>query len=91
MKIILASESPQRKTIFEKLGMNFSVIRPDDNIENKESVLLQKSYKNNKISASEYCTSLAFHKANQISQNNPKSLIISAAELCIGALIAALS
>ena len=68
MKIILASSSPRRKEILERLEYPFDTILPDVD----ESIL------NSGGNTEEYCITLAKMKANDISQNYPHALVVAA-------------
>jgi len=78
MKIILASKSPQRKKILHQINLKFKVCEPKPEKENQGVIFANSLYKSGEIDESLYCKFLAFHKANEISNNNPNSLVISA-------------
>ena len=68
-KVILASTSPYRKELIDKLGISFSALKPDiDEDILKEQLLRQK------ITGSQFSEKLALAKANSL--KNPRSLII---------------
>ena len=67
--IILASKSPQRKKILDKLKINYRVIVP--NINEKKII---KNYDSPKLA----CKKLAYFKATKISSLNPHSIVIGA-------------
>jgi len=69
LNIILASKSLQRKIILEKLNLKFSIIEPNIN-----ERITNKDHENPK----EYCSNLAFTKANKISLLHPNSYVIGA-------------
>ena len=68
MKVILASSSPRRKELLQRLDYPFDIILPDVD----ESILTPET------NPEQYCTSLAEMKTNKISQNYPHALIIGA-------------
>ena len=68
MKMILASSSPRRKKLLQRLGYPFDIILPNVN----ESILTPGSNPN------QYCISLAEMKANDVSLHHPNSLVIGA-------------
>ena len=73
MKWILASSSPRRKQLFEKIDLEFIVVVP--NVE--ESIQLSK------ISPSEYCCHLADQKSENVSLLYPDSMVIGADTIVI--------
>ena len=66
MKFILASSSPRRKNLLQRLQTPFDVILPDVD----ESTIISDG------SPETYCTTLAELKANEISQHYPGELVI---------------
>ena len=68
MNIILASQSPRRKELLNKIGLNFKII-PSDFDESKIQF---------NGSPEEYCEELAFKKAEKIATNFKNDLIIGA-------------
>ena len=68
MKMILASSSPRRKTLLQRLDYPFDIIPPDVD----ESILTSET------NPEQYCTSLAEMKTNDISQQYPNALVIGA-------------
>ena len=68
MKFILASSSPRRQDLLQRLQTPFDVIPPDVN----ESIIVSDG------NPKTYCTALAELKANDISQHYPGELVISA-------------
>ncbi len=68
MKIILASQSPRREQLLQRLDYPFDIILPDID----ESILDLDS------DPEEYCTYLAKIKAKDISQHYPNALVIGA-------------
>ena len=68
MKFILASSSPRRKNLLQRLKTPFDVILPDVD----ESTIISDG------SPGSYCTTLAELKANDISQHYPNDLVIGA-------------
>ena len=68
MKMILASSSPRRKELLQRLDYPFDIILP--NVD--ESLLVPGSNPN------QYCISLAEMKANDISLHHPNALVIGA-------------
>ena len=68
MKIILASKSPRRKMLLDRLGYKFDVI-PANIDESKISTKINPIY---------YCISLAKNKAESVSTIHPNALIIGA-------------
>ena len=69
MKIILASESPQRKKILDLINISFTI---------KNSTINENSFKMTHQKPKEYCKTLAYEKANNISKNHVNSLVIGA-------------
>ena len=69
MKIILASQSPQRKKILNLMNINFTI---------KNSTINENSFKINHQHPKEYCEILAYEKANNISKSHKNSLVIGA-------------
>ena len=67
MKVILASSSPRRKKLLQRLDYPFDIILPDVD----ESILAPDN-------PEEYCIALAEMKANDISQHYPHALVIGA-------------
>ena len=68
MKLILASSSPRRQKLLQRLNLPFNIILPNVN----ESALAKDR------SPEKYCISLAEMKASNISQHYPNSMIIGA-------------
>ena len=68
MKLILASSSPRRKQILERIGLKFEIIPPN----------IDESHLSVKMKPEEYCISLAKIKAMKISQYHPNALVIGA-------------
>ena len=68
MKFILASSSPRRQNLLQRLQTPFDVILPDVD----ESTIISDG------SPGTYCTALAELKANDISQHYPNELVIGA-------------
>ena len=68
MKFILASSSPRRQDLLQRLKTPFDVILPDVD----ESTIISDG------SPGSYCTTLAELKANDISQHYPNDLVIGA-------------
>ena len=68
MKLILASSSPRRKDLLQRLHIPFDVILP--NVD--ESTIISDG------SPETYCTALAELKANDITQHYPNELVIGA-------------
>ena len=68
MKFILASSSPRRQDLLQRLQTPFDVILPDVD----ESMIISDG------SPETYCTALAEIKANDISQHYPNELVIGA-------------
>ena len=68
MKMILASSSPRRQKILQRLNYPFEIIFPDVD----ESIMAQVS------NPKQYCISLAEMKARNISQHYPHALVIGA-------------
>ena len=68
MKFILASSSPRRQDLLQRLKTPFDVILPDVD----ESTIISDG------SPGSYCTTLAELKANDISQHYPNELVIGA-------------
>ena len=66
MKMILASSSPRRNELLQRLAYPFDIILP--NVD--ESIIAPNS------NPEQYCISLAEMKANAISQNYPHALVI---------------
>ena len=69
MKIILASKSPQRKKILNLMNISFTI---------KNSTINENSFKISHQKPKEYCKTLAFEKADNISNNHVNSLVIGA-------------
>lgn len=68
MKLILASSSPRRKQILDRIGLKFEIISPNIN-ESDLSV---------KMKPEKYCATLAKMKSTKISKNHPNALVIGA-------------
>ena len=68
MNIILASSSPRRKELLERLNYPFEIILPDVD----ESILTYNS------NSEQYCISLAEMKTKVVSQHYPHALVIGA-------------
>ena len=68
MKLILASSSPRRKQILERIGFKFEIIFPN----------IDESHLSVKIKPAQYCISLAKMKSMKISQYHPNALVIGA-------------
>ena len=68
MRLILASRSPRRQELLQRLEYPFEIILPDVD----ESIVATNSKPEN------YCISLAKMKAHDISQNYPHALVIGA-------------
>lgn len=68
MKLILASSSPRRKTLLQRLDYPFKIIHPK----------IDESILSTNIEPKKYCTALAKMKATCISRNNPNALVIGA-------------
>ena len=68
MKMILASSSPRRQKLLQRLDYPFDIILPDVD----ESILPPER------NPEQYCTSLAEMKTNDISQQYPNALVIGA-------------
>ena len=68
MKLILASSSPRRQQLLQRLNYPFDIIPPDVD----ESILESEK------KPEQYCICLAAMKANTISQHYPQSLVIGA-------------
>ena len=68
MKFILASSSPRRQDLLQRLQTPFDIIIPDVD----ESIIISDG------SPETYCTALAELKANDISQHYPGELVIGA-------------
>ena len=68
MKLILASSSPRRKVLLQRLNYPFEIILPDLD----ESILALD------LNPQEYCISLAEMKTNDISEQYPHALVIGA-------------
>ncbi|HBN83825.1 MAG TPA: hypothetical protein DDZ89_08265 [Clostridiales bacterium] len=68
-KIILASESPRRKELLESVGCDFCVIPPDVK---EEEIPYHGS------NPEEYAMKLAELKAESVSSENPKTLVLAA-------------
>ena len=68
MKLILASSSPRRKQILERIGLKFEIIPPN----------IDESHLSVKMKPEEYCISLAKNKTMKISQYHPNALVIGA-------------
>ncbi len=66
-KIILASSSPRRKELLEKIGLKFEIV-PSDFEEDM----------NQKMSPNELAKTLAFGKAESVAKNSPDSVVIGA-------------
>ena len=69
MKIILASKSPQRKKILNLMNISFTI---------KNSTINENSFKVSHQKPEDYCKTLAYEKANNISSNHVNSLVIGA-------------
>jgi len=70
--LILASTSPFRKSILEKLGLPFSTEAPDVDEQHLDGE-----------SATELVTRLSAAKANTIAKNHPKALIIGSDQVAL--------
>ena len=68
MKMILASRSPRRKTLLQRLDYPFDIIHPDVD----ESILAPD------CNPEAYCISLAEMKTNDIARHYPQALVIGA-------------
>ena len=68
MKIILASNSPRRKILLKRLGLQFKVVPAD----------IDETQISTKIKPKKYCILLAKLKTEKISFKYPKSLILCA-------------
>jgi septum formation protein len=68
MKLILASSSPRRKQILERIGFKFEIIPPN----------IDESHLSVNIKPEQYCISLAKMKSMKISQDHPNALVIGA-------------
>ena len=68
MKVILASSSPRRQELLQRLDCPFDIILPDVD----ESILAPET------NPEQYCTSLAEMKTKNISQKHPQALVIGA-------------
>lgn len=71
-EIILASSSPYRKELLERLGINFKCISPNVNEDKFKKII------NDPI---ELATKLAFEKANEIAKQNPHAIVIGSDQL----------
>jgi len=71
-KVILASTSPFRKSILEKLGLPFSTEAPDVDEQHLEGEF-----------ATDLVTRLSEAKANAIAKNHPKALIIGSDQVAL--------
>ena len=69
MKIILASKSPQRKTLLKKLNLNFTSVSSNIN----ENIFINKIKNPNLL-----CKRLAIEKSKYIAKKYPNHLIIGA-------------
>lgn len=65
MQLVLASSSPFRKMLLERLGIPFEVISPD----------IDESYRPGE-SVRDYVTRLAIEKARAVAETHPHSLVI---------------
>ena len=72
-EIILASKSPYRKELLERLGIKFKCI-PSDFDESE----LKKELKD----PTELSQKLSFHKAQSLQKSHPESLIIGSDQVC---------
>ena len=68
MKLILASSSPRRKRLMNRLNCSFDIIFPD----------VDESKMQFESSPEKYCISLAELKADNVSQDHPNALVIGA-------------
>jgi len=68
MKLILASSSPRRKILLQRLDYPFEIIPSE----------IEESTLSTNIEPEIYCTKLAKLKANHISNNYPNALVIGA-------------
>ncbi len=71
-KLILASTSPFRKSILEKLGLNFATEAPDVDEQHLENE-----------SATELVMRLSAAKANVVAKNHPNALIIGSDQVAL--------
>ncbi|MFQ6609195.1 MAG: Maf family protein [Fidelibacterota bacterium] len=73
MKWILASSSPRRKQLFEKIDLDFIVVAPN----------VDESFDLGVMSPTEYCCYLADQKSKNVSHNYPDSMVIGADTIVI--------
>ena len=73
MKLILASSSPRRRVLLQRLNVPFDIIVPDID----ESNIIAG------ITADDYCISLADKKASKVSHEHPNALVIGADTIVI--------